>query len=80
MKNVVKYCGARAVGWVFGWVFGVCFRIILKKGPFPEAGFSKLHIGRFFKVSGFAKGRKMPVMLYITMLANTAIPLMDVWR
>ena len=30
---------------VFGWVCGVFFQTILKKCPFPWAGFSKLHIG-----------------------------------
>ena len=45
---------------VFGWVFGVFFQTILKQCPFPYAGFSKLHICRLFKVSGFAEGRRMP--------------------
>ena len=53
---------------VRGWVFGVFVQMILKKCPFfnnhwkyAHPCFSKLHIGRFFKVSGFPKGRRMPV-------------------
>ena len=35
------------------------FQMSLKKCPVSMGSFSKLHMGRFFKVSGFAKGRKM---------------------
>jgi len=55
---------------VHGWVFGVFFQTISKTYPFPWAGFSKLHIGRFFKVSGFAKGRRMPSVQYCQYLGR----------
>ena len=54
---------------VFGWVFGTYFQTILKKNrpifnnhrKYEHPCFSKLHIYRFFKVSGFPKGRRMPI-------------------